>query len=90
MNYYIRTSTLNTPFHFIAFQVLAACLATAYAGVGVVTPEIEAEAYRLWQRYCGEAARSEGGNDGALAVYCKIARAFNMQIFNFNARNSFK
>jgi len=52
--------------------VLVAFVASAYAGVGVLTPEIEAEAYRLWQRYC--ASRSEGGNDGALAVYCKIAR----------------
>jgi len=52
--------------------VLVLCVASAYAGVGITTAEVEAEALRLWQRYC--AGRSEGGNDGALAVYCKIAR----------------
>jgi len=41
----------------------------AYAGVGVVTPEIEAEALRLWQAYCDGA--SEGGADGSLYIYCK-------------------
>jgi hypothetical protein len=46
-------------------------VASAYAGVGVVTPQIEAEALRLWQKFC--ATRSEGGNDGGVAVFCKIA-----------------
>lgn len=37
----------------------------------MVTPEIEAEALALWQKYCASAG-SEGG-EGALAVFCKIA-----------------
>jgi len=54
------------------FQVLLACIAAANAGVGVVTPEIEAEALRLWQRYCDGA--SEGGTDGNTFIYCKRSR----------------
>jgi hypothetical protein len=45
------------------------CVAVAYAGVGVLTPEIEAEALRLWQAYCDGA--SEGGTDGDAMIYCK-------------------
>jgi hypothetical protein len=48
---------------------LASFVALASAGVGVVTPQIEAEALRLWQRYCDGA--SEGGTDGNTFIYCK-------------------
>jgi hypothetical protein len=41
----------------------------AYAGVGVLTPEVEAEALRLWKAYCDGA--SEGGTDGNTFIYCK-------------------
>jgi hypothetical protein len=37
----------------------------------VVTPQVQAEALRLWERFCGP--RSEGGNDGGVSVYCKVA-----------------
>jgi len=59
----------------VLFVLLAVCLSSSYArpGVGITTAEVEAEAIRLWQRYCA-GGRSEGGNDGALTVYCKIAR----------------
>jgi hypothetical protein len=55
----------------VTLQVLVACVASAYAGVGVVTPQVQAEALRLWERFCGP--RSEGGNDGGVSVYCKVA-----------------
>jgi len=48
---------------------LGFAVATTYAGVGVLTPEIEAEALRLWQAYCDGA--SEGGTDGNTLIYCK-------------------
>jgi hypothetical protein len=46
-------------------------VASTYAGVGVVTPQVQAEALRLWERFCGP--RSEGGNDGGVSVHCKVA-----------------
>jgi len=52
--------------------VFASLIALTYAGVGVVTPEVEREAERLWKQFCEGA--SEGGNDGDLAVYCKLSR----------------
>jgi hypothetical protein len=51
------------------FVLLGFFVAAAYAGVGVLTPEIEAEALRLWQAYCDGA--SEGGTDGNTLIYCK-------------------
>lgn len=47
---------------------------TTYAGVGVVTPEIEREAARLWKQFCGSGNNPEGGRDGNLAVFCKLSR----------------
>ncbi|ODM91075.1 hypothetical protein Ocin01_15605 [Orchesella cincta] len=52
--------------------VFVGLIALTYAGVGVVTPEVEREAERLWKKFCEGA--SEGGNDGDLAVYCKLSR----------------
>jgi hypothetical protein len=57
---------------FWTLKVLVVCVASAYAGVGVVTPQIQAEALRLWQRFCGGSG-SEGGNGGGVSVYCKVA-----------------
>jgi len=57
--------------------LLLACVAIATplvsAGVGVVTPEVEAEAMRLWNQFCS-GNNPEGGNDGDLAVFCKLSR----------------
>ncbi|OXA56188.1 uncharacterized protein LOC110849484 [Folsomia candida] len=49
--------------------VLLSMIGACYGGVGVLTPEIEAEALRLWQAYCDGA--SEGGTDGATSIFCK-------------------
>lgn len=43
-----------------------------YGGVGVVTPEVEREAARLWAQFCN--GNQEGGRDGDLAVFCKLSR----------------
>jgi hypothetical protein len=56
----------------LTLKVLVVCVASAYAGVGVVTPQVQAEALRLWQRFCGGSG-SEGGNGGGVSVYCKVA-----------------
>jgi hypothetical protein len=47
-------------------------VASAYAGVGVVSPQVQAEALRLWQRFCGGSG-SDGGNDAGVSVHCKVA-----------------
>jgi hypothetical protein len=49
--------------------IFLSSISLALAGVGVLTPEIEAEALRLWQAYCDGA--SEGGMDGTTFIYCK-------------------
>jgi len=48
-----------------------------------VTPEIEAEALRLWSQYCDGA--SEGGTDGNTLIYCKRARGAIRQTFEHTA-----
>lgn len=53
--------------------ILLLIVGVSYAGVGVVTPEIEAEARRLWEQFCD--GQSEGGQaPGGAQVYCKRAR----------------
>jgi len=52
--------------------VLLSLVAVAYAGVGVLTREVEAEALRLWAAHCDGA--SEGGTDGTTFIYCKKAK----------------
>jgi len=53
----------------VAVILSYAAVGLVSAGVGVLTPEIEAEALRLWQSYCDGA--SEGGTDGETYIYCK-------------------
>jgi hypothetical protein len=49
-------------------------VASAHAGVGVVTPQVEAEALRLWKRFCDSGSNPfDGGNDGGIVLYCKFA-----------------
>jgi hypothetical protein len=66
-----------------SFLIILSLAATAYAGVGVVTPEIEAEALRLWRQYCDGA--SEGGTEGNTLIYCKRARGAIKQTFEHTA-----
>jgi len=55
--------------------LVLACIAIPFvsAGVGVVTPEVEEEAHRLWNQFCS-GNNPEGGSDGDLAVFCKLSR----------------
>ena len=50
--------------------------------MGITTPEVEAEALRLWNQFCDGV--SEGGNDAGIFVYCKRARGAIRQSFEHN------
>lgn len=69
---------INSP----KFQILLSVVATSYAGVGVVTPQIEAEAYRLWNKFCEDG--SDGGMGEGLAVFCKRPRGIKKQSLQHN------
>jgi len=66
----------------ILLSVIVAFVAYAEAGVGVTTLEIEAEAYRLWNKFCD--GQSDGGNDEGLTVYCKRPRGIKKQSLTHN------
>jgi hypothetical protein len=57
-------------------KVLVVIGSSAYAGLGVLIPQIEAEAQRLWQKFC--ATQTGEGKFGMLqSTICKIATEAN-------------
>jgi len=64
----------------VSFAVVLCLLPLAYAGIPEVDEKIEAEAHRLWEKYCegqGDTTKSEGGGpvEKNMYVYCKQSKA---------------
>lgn len=65
-------------------MVAASLLTIASAGVGVVTPEVEAEAHRLWEQFCAD--KREEASIGEMGVYCKFSQDEFQQTYSHELR----
>ncbi|OXA44326.1 uncharacterized protein LOC110857658 [Folsomia candida] len=52
------------------------------AGVGILSPPEEADAWELFAKFCGSG--SEGGDWGGARVWCKFGPGENLEVINHN------
>lgn len=65
-------------------QVLASVLGVAYAGVGTLSPQEEADALQLFERLCSGYGSEQGTDIGGTLVYCKRAQGGRQETLNHN------